>query len=94
MIIDTRKDFELWNGKEVLGHIEFKTPIFGQAVVISFAPSPLKEEYGKKYETITLPVLYRCINDDGMDYTIRRCFDVRRKSKRQIERLKTWSSGF
>ena len=83
MIPDRRRRFELWDGHKVVGYAELETPLFGTSVAISFAPPILKQVYGKQYETITCPIAYRQIADDGVDYTVRRCLDVRKKSKRQ-----------
>lgn len=78
---------DLWNGKEVVGqvrHSPFAGVIAGKAVNYTLSPGPLKEAYAKRYESIELPIDYRCIKDDGVEYTIRRCFNVQRKSKRQV----------
>ena len=86
------KQIELWDGKKVIATIPMKTHLlFGKNAVLCFAPSELKRVYGKRYETITVPICLRVILDDGMDYTIRRCLDIRKKSARQIALLKTWS---
>jgi len=86
------KQIELWDGKKVIATIPLSTNLlFGKTAILCFAPSELKRVYGKRYETIELPILYRCVSDNGMDYTIRRCLDVRKKSARQIALIKGWT---
>lgn len=77
----TNYNYQLWNGKQIIGIIRLKEPIRGKALVLSF--------FGP-YETITLPLFYLS-EDDGVRVLTCRVLDVRKKSKRQIERLKTWN---
>lgn len=82
--------YELWNGKEVIGRVTLMYPIKGKSVTFPTV-SVLKALFRRKYETITLPIAYCSISDDGVDYVVRRRLDVRRKSKRQIELVKEFA---
>lgn len=78
------RECELWDGKNVIGIILITTEFCGLATEFHISPGVLKEGYGKRYETIELKHEYRLIKDDGIDFTQRRVFSTRRKSKRQI----------
>lgn len=67
--------YDFWDGKSVIGKITMLSEIKGRAVIF-----PILD---KKYEAISVPILYLCIKDNGVEYTVRRVLDVRRKSKRQ-----------
>lgn len=77
--------YELYDGKKVIGiyYINFK--LTGKFRYFFIGPSLLKR--GKTYEMISVPIGYRMILDNGVDYTIRRFLDVKRKSKRQKKLL-------
>lgn len=85
--------YELWDGKKVVGYYTCLYPlnIVGRYMVFHMI-STFKQKYNKQYETITVPITTRLISDNGIDYTIRRALDVRKKSKRQINLLKMGSS--
>ena len=85
--------YELWNGKKAIGTWTSLSPIIGKYVTFPTI-SELKREYGRHYETIEVPIMYRVINDNGVDYIVRRCLDVRRKSKRQRELIMQRPSCF
>lgn len=78
------KQIELWNGKKVIGFRNLGpfAGVLGKYMTIPTI-SILKEEYGKTYEIITVPILLRKVYDDGIEIRMRYCLDVRRKSKRQ-----------
>ncbi len=89
MVTSKEREVELWSGKKLIGTVLIDyTLLIGRTVMFCFAPSPLRQVYGRSYETLSLPVMCRYLPTDGPDYIIRRCLDVRRKSKRQIEMLK------
>lgn len=90
MIVDSTKLIELWNGREVVGHLKLKHGLYGASLRLVFAPSPLRQLYGVKYPEVTVPIITRVVSDNGVDYVVRRCLDVRKKSKRQRELLKTY----
>lgn len=83
--------YELWNGKEVVGiyFSTFKLRLIGKFIILS-GRDELKRSYSKKYESIKVPIATRLVYDDGVEYRYRLVLDVRKKSKRQIELLKTW----
>ena len=93
MIVDIRKEIELRRGGKIVGSILVHPPVFGDHMVFPLMPSPLKQVYGRRYESISVPIAYEVVKDDGIEYTVRRYLDVRKKSKRQIEMLKTWKSS-
>lgn len=80
----TEYNYELWNGKEVVGYFHTAHKIFGKYLIVPTI-SELKRHYNRQYEEIKVPVAYRKVFDDGVDITMRTVLDVRRKSKRQIE---------
>lgn len=82
--------YELWNGSKVLGYYTRLSPLTGQMLV---APemSTLKQSYSEKYRVIRVPIWSRIVFHDGIDITYRIYLDVRRKSKRQIDILKSSS---
>lgn len=79
--------YELWNGKKSLGHYVTQSRLIGKELHVPMYGC-LKQPYNKKWEIIKVPIIYRLMKDNGVDCTMRRCLDVRRKSKRQIEILK------
>lgn len=78
--------YELWNGKEVVGHYGSIWPLMGTHIRI-FEMSELKQPYGVKPKSIECPISYRIVSDNKIDRVMRTVIDVRRKSKRQIEIL-------
>lgn len=82
----TGYQYELWNGKEVVGHYHSVERVVGSQLHV-FTGSVLKQKYGVKPKTIIVPITTRIISDDGMDVHLRVVLDVRRKSKRQINIL-------
>lgn len=80
--------YELWNGKEVVGHYVVDYLLRGKSVTFTCSPGIFKEVYGKKYEQIVVPFIWRTVSDNGIDILSRLCLDVRRKSKRQLRILK------
>jgi len=86
----TTHRIELWNGKKIIGYRDlgiFK-PFMGKFMMIPTI-SPLKEKYGKSYEVIKVPIIIKEIYNDGIEVRFRYQLDVRRKSKRQIELIKS-----
>lgn len=75
--------YELFNGKTAIGTITLMAPVIGKGINI-----PTVTPFGTKWETVFLKIGYRQISDNGVDYTIRRYLDVRKKSKRQIDLIK------
>lgn len=78
--------YELWNGKKVVGTYTTPYRLMGLHTLVS-EHSTLKQFYRQKLKVIKVPIITRIILDDGVDITVRRCLDVRRKSKRQLELL-------
>jgi hypothetical protein len=76
--------YEVWKGGKQIGTVTMSTPIYGKKVVFPTI-SILKEKYGRKYETIELPVFYRFLPNNGVDFTTRLCLNANRKSKRQLK---------
>lgn len=79
--------YELWNGKEVVGHFHSLTKIYGRSLVVP-ETGMFKRSYFRKHPQIEVPIITRVISDNGIDVHYRICLDVRKKSKRQIEILK------
>ena len=79
-------DYPIWNGKKIIGYFRWSNRLFGVSVVIP-VNSILKQKYGKNIETISVPLVRRVLNDDGVRYTVETALDVRRKSERQIKIL-------
>jgi hypothetical protein len=78
--------YQFWDGRKFIGSYTTQFPIVGKAMMFP-SIAPLKElYYGKKYETIEVPIAY-LTEDNGVSYTTTRVLDVRRKSKRQREIL-------
>jgi hypothetical protein len=68
---------ELKKGKKSMGHIEITTELIGKAMYFpNIDGTHIKVPYG-----------YECFYDDGVEYRVRRFFDVTKKSKRQIKTL-------
>ena len=74
--------YELWNGKKTIGEVTLRSKLLGKFLVIPTI-SELKREYGRSYETINVPIIYRTVSDNGVEIVVRRCLDVRKNSKRQ-----------
>lgn len=79
--------YELWNGKEVVGHYVSMSPLYGRTLAVPELP-PLKQSYFRKIKRIEVPIITRVVSDDGVTMTVRIVLDVSKKSKRQIELLK------
>lgn len=79
--------YELWNGKEVIGEVTSRYRFNGKTVFVPTV-SAFKEHYNKTYKHIQIPIIVRCVYNDGITITLRSVLDVRRKSKRQIELIK------
>lgn len=79
--------YDLWDGKQTVGTYSCDSPLVGMHLVINTI-SELKRAYGRRYETITIPVGLLIIKDNGIEYTVRRVLDVSRKSKRQRALIK------
>lgn len=76
--------YELWNGKEVVGYYGSVSPLLGLTITVYELPI-LKQPYGVKAKTIICPVIFRRVDEKPyIEWTTRRCIDVRKKSKRQI----------
>jgi len=86
-------NYELWDGKKCIGHFYSNYPLYGKYLVLPEA-SVLKHQYGRPWKEIKIPIITRHLKDDGIDYTIRRVLDIRKKSKRQIEIIKNCKSLF
>lgn len=82
--------YDLWDGKMVIGRIRLAEPLVGLYMVFPVM-SELKCPYGKRIETIQVPVGRRIIFNNGEDYTMRTHLDVSRKSKRQRAILLKWN---
>lgn len=63
--------YKLWNGKEVVGILSLNFKIQGLHVTLPFAPSVLKQIYGRKYGHITCPILLRSTDNGVMIRTER-----------------------
>lgn len=87
----TGYEYELWNGKEVVGKVYSDYPMY--LVVGEFLEVPevsmLKQKYDCKVKTVKFKIIYRLF-ETHRDITSRLCIDVRRKSKRQIDLLKAY----
>ncbi len=75
-------EYELWNGKEVIGVVSLVFPIVTSLTL--FGESLFKQGYKKRPKTLVVPLFARWIDHRNM----RLVLDVRRKSKRQIEIIK------
>jgi len=86
-----RYEYELWNGKEVVGKVYADWPMALAAGDFLEIPevSMFKQKYGCKVKTVRFNLRYRTI-ECYRDITSRLCIDVRRKSKRQIDLLKRY----
>jgi hypothetical protein len=71
---------ELKKGKKTIGQIETNTPLLGKAMHFVQVK-------------IVVPIGYECFYDDGVEYRVRKFFDVSRKSKRQIALLLKFYGG-
>lgn len=80
----TGYSYDIWNGKKVIGSYWSDCRLHGRELVVP-AVSEFKREFGKRYETIMVPLISRLVYDDGVEYRVRISLDVRRKSKRQLK---------
>lgn len=80
--------YELWNGKEVVGFYRVLLPLQGKELYVPEF-SMLKEPYGASRSVIKVPITWRIISRTHCDVTFRTVLDVRRKSARQIEILRS-----
>ena len=78
--------YELWNGKKVIGTVNFFGPILGTKAVFPTI-SEFKRQYGRNYETIEVPLMYLSQSISYREYSVKTVLDVRKKSKRQIKLL-------
>lgn len=85
--------YELWNGKEVVGRINLRFHLSGNNIIIP-ETFLFKKPYDQKFKTINLPVITRFIETTHEDMVYRTVFDVRHKSKRQIDILKRFNGLF
>lgn len=89
--MNTGYEYELWNGKEVVGKVYADYPMSlasGDFLEIPEVPI-FKQKYGCKVKTVRFKLRCRTI-ESYRDITYRLCIDVRRKSKRQIDLLKKY----
>lgn len=82
----TKYWYDVYRGNILIGKISLSTQIVGKAIVFPTISS-LKEYYNRRYETIILPIGYRCIYDDGVEYRVRRILNATRKSDRQLNAI-------
>ncbi len=82
----TGYNYELWNGREVVGVYNSMSPLFGDYLVVPQL-SIYKQPYNRKMKLDKFNLEARYIKVSHSDTLIRIVIDVRRKSKRQIERL-------
>lgn len=75
--------YEVWNGKEVIGYYSSNYQLTGVFINI-YEHTPLKYPYGP-YKSIKIPLVLRPILVNGIDFHYRLVLDVRKKSKRQID---------
>lgn len=80
--------YELWDGRKVVGYYYSMCSIRGKFVSVSEV-SELKRGYGHRYDTIDVPVITRIVSQTATDTTFRVVLDVRKKSRRQIDILKS-----
>lgn len=83
-------NYELWNGKEVVGHFHSIWVLKGLSISVA-EKSTFKQKYNEHTAVIKVPMIRMVIADNGMDVTLRTCLDVRKKSRRQIEILRKGS---
>lgn len=81
--------YELWDGKKSVGEYVTTRQLFGKYLIVP-EQTILKHRYGSVWKEIKVPIIVRVVSDDGVDYTVRRVLDIRRKSKRQIDFLKSF----
>jgi hypothetical protein len=82
----TKYWYDVYRGNILIGKIGLSTQIIGKAVVFPTV-SILKEQYNRRYETVLLPIEYKRIYDDGVEYRVRRIFNATRKSDRQLNAI-------
>lgn len=85
--------YELWDGKKVVGSYVSMFGLQGRELVVPES-SILKQSYFGRIKQIRVPIIYRQLSDNGVDLVMRKCLDVRRKSKRQLKILTGASSPF
>lgn len=81
-------NYELWNGKKVLGYYSSIHQLCGNRMVV-YETSTLKQSYKSYPKTFEIPITTRIVSYDGIDMLSRIVLDVRKKSKRQIDIMKT-----
>jgi hypothetical protein len=74
-------EYELWNGKRVVGFYKCDTLLAGKCVVQLF--QIVRNDWSREYVRIEVPITTRVITNDGITYTSRIVLDVRKKSARQ-----------
>jgi hypothetical protein len=79
--------YELWDGKNCRGYYYSHFLLRGNYLVV-----PLYSEYKRPYKyqgikDLKVPISFRVVLDDGINYHIKTVLDVRRKSERQIKLL-------
>jgi hypothetical protein len=77
-------EYELWNGKKVVGYHLSLFPLIGRKLVI-YETNVFKEKYANASKTFTVPITFRVVYITQTECLTRIILDVRRKSKRQIE---------
>lgn len=76
--------YELWDGKKVVGTVTLHRPLLMGHAVDFPVYSTFKQRYNGPYKTIRVPIVYRTVEDNGIDIVLRKVLDVKRKSKEQI----------
>ena len=79
------KKYDIWNGKKVIGSYESNDILQGKSLTIMYNSRVNLKSKTLYLGTIEIPIITRLVHDDGVEYLVRRCLDVRKKSKRQIK---------
>lgn len=72
-------NFELWNGKTVVGHIPHSLPPLGVLIIFD------RKDNRGRFIKIRVPLMVRVVEENATDRLLRVCLDVRKKSKNQIK---------
>lgn len=72
------RDIELWNGKRVVGSINIGGHLMGKSVIVNYTDN-------EKHRTVSLPIVARCLSDNGIEYCLRRCLSVKGINKKRLE---------
>lgn len=88
----TTYDYPVYKSGELIGYFCVSMPLRGTSVVVPEEPL-LKERYGRRLRTITIPIKTRVSVDSVVRYTVEFYLDVTHKSNRQIELLRLSSLG-